>query len=161
MKAMVLKEFCEIEIKGEPRKRPGLEFSLATADPGTVGAYMQAAEEADHIRRAAIMGLGGLRDRAALPLLRRATARYEAKGRYQPDAESAAIEPEHRNYQNALVALLLCGDDEAAGPVVDFLLENLAVIPRTDPETDDRQTATIWQQQLYRRLSAVPDNVLP
>ena len=151
----------EFYATGEPRKKSGSEFSLATADPGTVEGYMRAAEEAGQIRRAAIMGLGRLGDRAALPLLRRAAAVYAAKGRYQPDKEPAAIESEHRNYQNALMASLLCGDAEAAGPVVDFLLENLSVIPRTDPETDDRQTATRWQQQLYRRLATVPDRVLP
>jgi hypothetical protein len=151
----------EFYATGEPRKKAGSEFSLATADPGTVGAYMQASEEAGQIRRAAIMGLGRLGDRAALPLLRRAAAIHAAKGRYQPDKEPAAIESEHRNYQNALMASLLCGDAEAAGPVVDFLLENLSIIPRTDPETDDRQTATLWQQQLYRCLATVPDSVLP
>ena len=102
----------------------GSEFSLATADPGTVGAYMQATEEAEHIRRAAIMGLGRLGDRAALPVLRRVAAIYAAKGRCQPDTESAAIESEHRNYQNALMASLLCGDAEAAGRVVDFLMND-------------------------------------
>ncbi len=146
---------------GKPRKKAGSEFSLATADPGTVGAYMQATEEAGHIRRAAIMGLGCLGDRDALPALRRAAARFAAKGRYDPDKEAEAIESEHRNYQNVLMASLLCGDAEAAGPMVDFLLENLSVIPRIDPETGDRQAAMIWQQQLYRRLATVPDDVLP
>jgi hypothetical protein len=153
-----LKEFCAT---GEPRKKAGSEFSLATADPGTVGATMQANEDAEHIRRAAVMGLGRLGDRAALPVLRRAAATYAAKGRYQPDAESATIESVHRNYQNALMASLLSGDAEAAGPVVDSLLGNLSVIPRIDAETGDRQLATIWQQQLYRRLATVPDAALP
>jgi len=148
-------------LAGEPRKKAGSEFSLATADPGTVGAYMQASEEAEQIRRAAIMGLGRLGDRAALPVLRGVAARYAAKGRYDPDRESETIESDHHNYQNALMASLLCGDAEAAEPVVDFLLENLSVIPRIDPETGDRQAAMIWQQRLYRHLATVPDSVLP
>jgi hypothetical protein len=151
----------EFYLTGEPRKKAGSDFSLATADPGTVGAYMQASEEAEQIRRAAIMGLGRLGDRAAVPVLRGIAARYAVKGRYDPDRESEAIESEHRNYQNAMIASLLCGDAEAAGPVVDFVLENLSVIPRIDPETGDRRAATIWQQQLYRRLATVPDSVLP
>jgi hypothetical protein len=153
-----LEEFYEA---GEPRERSGSEFSLATADPGTVEAFMQAAREAGQIRRAAIAGLGCLGDRDALPLLRRAAANYAAKGRYQPEKETAEIEPEHRNYQNALMASLLCGDDGAAGPLVDSLLGNLSVINRIDTETGDPQSAKIWQQQLYRRLTAVNPGTLP
>jgi hypothetical protein len=121
---------------------------------------MQTREDAAQIRRAAIMGLGILGDQAALPVLHRATATYAAKGRFEPDKEVDALEPEHYDYQNALVASLLCGDAEAAEPIVDFLLKNLSVASRTEAQ-ETRRSAKVWQQQLYRRLTAVPDSVLP
>lgn len=153
-----LQEFFET---GAPRKRGGEELSLAVADPGTVEAYMKTQEDAAQIRRAAVMGLGLLGDSAVLPVLQRATAAYAAEGSFKPDAEIETIEREHFDYQNALVAALLCGDAEAAEPVVDVLLRNLSVVSRTETEESGRRAAKAWQQQLYRRLTEVPDSVLP
>ena len=146
---------------GSPRERGSEEFSLAVADPGTVGAYMQTQEDAARIRRAAVMGLGILGNDAALPVLDRATAAYAVEGSFEPDAEIETIEPEHCDYQNALLASLLCGDAEAAEPVVDFLLKNISVVSRTETEETGRRAAQVWQEQLCRRLTAVPDSVLP
>lgn len=153
-----LEEFLDT---GSPRKRDGGEFSLAAADPGTVEAYMQTQENASQIRRAAVMGLGMLGDSAVLPVLQRTTAAYAVDGSFKPDTEIETIEREHFDYQNALVASLLCGDAEAAEPAVDFLLRNLSVVSRTETEVTGRRAAKAWQQQLYRRLTAVPENVLP
>jgi len=145
---------------GAPRKRDGAEFSLGVADPGTVSAYMQTKEDAVQIRRAAVMGLGILGDQAALPVLDRATAASAPEGSFDPDAQIVALESEHCDYQNALLASLLCGDADAAEPVVDFLLTNLSVVSRTETE-ETRRFAKAWQQQVYRRLTTVPDSVLP
>lgn len=152
-----LEEFFET---GTPRKKGGEELSLAVADPGTVEAYMQTQEDAAQIRRAAVMGLGLLADDAVLPVLQRTTATYAVEGSFKPDTEIETIEREHFDYQNALIALLLCGDVDAAEPVVDVLLKNLSVVSRTETEESGRRAAKAWQQQLYRRLTAVPDSVL-
>jgi len=145
---------------GTPRSRSGSAISLATADPPSVEAAMQAEQDAAAIRRAAVLGLGSLGDPAALPALREAAEAYAAKGRYQPDSQPAAIEPAHRDYQNAVLAALLSGDAESAGPVVDFLVANVSVISRTPTDEGQRQSAVAWQQQLYRRLAAAPDHVV-
>jgi hypothetical protein len=113
------------------------------------------------IRRAAITGLGLLGAADGLPLLRQAAAEYADEGRYSEDAETEGIESAHRDYQNALLAALLCGDGEAAGPVVDILLANAGVIARAAREEGGRQSARAWQQQLLRRLAAAPQSVLP
>ena len=146
---------------GSPRERGSEEFSLAAADPGTVGAFMQTRDDAAQIRRAAVMGLGILGDDAVLPILHRALAAYAVEGSFEPDTEIETIEPEHCDYQNAQLASLLCGDAEAADPVVDFLLRNTSVMSRTETEETGRRAAQVWQQQLYRRLPQVPDGVLP
>lgn len=146
---------------GAPRKTTGTEDSLASADPLSVSAFMQTAEDAVQIRRAAVTGLGLLRDQAAVPVLAKAVATHAAEGRYQDETTPDGIESEHRDYQNALMASLFCGDAEAAGPVVDCLLGNLSVISQSDIEPEQRQSAVAWQRQLYRRLTTVPESVLP
>jgi hypothetical protein len=145
---------------GTPRARSGSVVSLATADPPSVEAVMQAEQDAAAIRRAAVMGMGTLGDPDALPALKDAADRYAAEGRYQADSQAAAIEPAHRDYQNAVLAALLSGDTESAGPVVDFLVENVSVISRAPTEEGQRQSAVAWQQQLCRRLAAAPDGVV-
>ena len=152
-----LEEFLE---SGAPRARSGSVASLATADPPSVEAVMQAEQDAAAIRRAAVIGLGSLGDPAAVPTLKEAAERYAAEGRYQADAQPDSIEPAHRDYQNAVLAALLAGDAESAGPVVDFLVENVSVISRTPSEEGQRQSAVAWQQQLCRRLAAAPDGVV-
>jgi len=152
-----LDEFLET---GTPRAESGSAASLATADPPSVEAVMQAEQDAAAIRRAAVLGLGSLGDPDALPALKEAAEAYAAQGRYQADTQAAAIEPAHRDYQNAVLAALLAGDAESAGPVVDFLVENVSVISRTPTEEGERQSAVAWQQQLYRRLAAAPDGVV-
>jgi hypothetical protein len=151
----------EFYASGAPRKAAGTEDSLLTADSLGVAAFMQTREDAVQIRRAAVTGLGLLADQAAVPLLSKAVATHAAEGRYQAETTPEGIEAEHRDYQNALMASLFCGDAQAAGPVVDALLGNLSVISRSDLEAEQRQSAVAWQRQLYRRLTAVPENVLP
>lgn len=145
---------------GTPRTQAGSVSSLGIGDPMEIGALMQAEEDAVQIRRAAVTGLGQLGDPAALPVLKEAIAAYASKGSYDADAEPDAIEASHRNYQNAVMASLLCGDVDAAEPVIDFLLQNLSVISRTASDGGANPSA-VWQQQLYRRLATVPDSVLP
>ncbi len=129
-------------------------------DPQGIGALMQAEQDAVQIRRAAVTGLGQLGDPAALPVLGEAIAAYASEGRYDADARPDAIEPAHRDYQNAVLASLLCGDVDAAEPVVDFLIQNIAIASRAGSDGGANPSAD-WQQQLYARLAAVPDSVLP
>jgi len=155
----------ELHATGRPRPKTGSEAGLV-GDPAEVGAYMQARENAAQIRRAAVTGLGHLGSPAALAVVKKAAAACAPEGRFQPDAEPDAIEPQHRDYQNALLASLLCGDAEAAGPLVDCLLENLAIISRAKTAEDGAGAASAvsgadWQQRLYGRLPAAPDRVLP
>lgn len=156
--AATLEEFLAT---GTPRERTGPAGSLVTAEPPSVEAVMQAEEDAVEIRRAAVTGLGELGDPAALDMLRRTAAACADAGRYKPEEAAEEIGPEHRDYQNALLASLLCGDAEAAGPVVDFLVANAAVIYRAPTEEGRRQSAAAWQEQLHRRLARAPESVLP
>lgn len=150
---------------GAPHGQEGSGISLARGDSQGVGAVMTAQENARRIRRAAVIGLGMLGDPAALPLLKKAVRTHSEKGRYPTGSDRLpeAIEPEHQDYQDALLSTLLCGDAEAAGPVVDFLLVNVAIATRTPDEDkpSPRPAAMAWQMQLYRRLTAAPDSVLP
>ena len=155
----------ELHATGQPRPKAASDTVLA-GDPPEVGAYMQARENAAQVRRAAVTGLGHLGSPAALAVVKKAADASAPQGRYRPDAEPDAVEPPHRDYQNALVASLLCGDAEAAGPVVDCLLENLAVISRARTTENGAGAASAasaadWQQRLYGCLAAAPDRVLP
>jgi hypothetical protein len=146
---------------GAPRSRGGGELSLIDGDPQSVEAVMRAEQNAVKIRLAAIVGLGLSGDAASLPLLEKEAAAHAAQGRFEPDSEPAEITPEHQAYQNARLASLLCGDAESAGPVVDFLLANAAVISRASTESGAQQAALDWQAQRLRRLAKAPDSVLP
>jgi hypothetical protein len=152
---------AEFHASGAPRSKGGGEVSFIIGAPQSVEAVMQAEQNAVKIRRAAIMGLGLLGDPAALPLLEKEAAAHAAEGQFGADAEPTELTPEHQAYQNARLASLLCGDAEAAGPVVDFLLANAAVISRASAEGGQQQAALDWQGQLHRRLARAPDSVLP
>ena len=150
---------------GAAHGQGGSGISLARGDSQGVEAIMVAQENARGIRRAAVIGLGMLGKPAALPLLKKAVRTHSDQGRYSTDSDKVpdAIEPEHQDYQNALLSALLCGDAESAGPVVDFLLVNAAIAAQTPTEEkpSQRPAAVAWQQQLHRRLATAPDSVLP
>ncbi len=155
----VLEEF---HTTGTPRETAESSVSLARSDPQSVGVYIQAEENAVEIRRAAITGLALSGDQAALAMLGKAAANA-AKGRYPEDAEAGVFGGVHLDYQNAVSGALLCGDAEAAGPVIDFLLVNRSVMSRPQTEASeglDPAVAAAWQEQLHGRLARTPKSVL-
>jgi hypothetical protein len=84
-------------------------------------------EDADYrayaYRLAAMEGLGNLGDAAALPAVRATVKQYE---KYRPRRADfpKEVSREYELYLAALQASLRCGDPEAAGPLVDMLMQN-------------------------------------
>jgi hypothetical protein len=148
---------------GDPTARMGIDV---LTDPS------RAAPQASHdLRLAALAALGDLGDRQALPILKKITSSSAAAG--LPSLKSSSmLSDENRVYEEATLSRIRCGDTEAAGDVVDLLLENLYLMSRARLYWDivnQRPTraqealpqARAWQQELYERLQTVPDSVLP
>lgn len=123
------------------------------------------------IRDAAIVALGDLGNADALMVLKPAVAGL-AKGAYPAGTNPETIDQDNRQYQSAMLSALRCGDENAAGPVVDFLMENTYVIARgrtwetsvPNYVTQARKhlpEAKLWQECLLAKLPSVPDPVLP
>jgi len=122
---------------------------------------MRLEENARQIRHAAVIGLGVRGDSAALPLLRKAMSTLGTEGRFPLDKTPDVLTPAHRDYQNAVVSALLCGDATVAESVVDFLLVNESLAARSETEENQRPEVVAWQRQLLRRMTRTPDLVLP
>jgi uncharacterized membrane protein len=123
------------------------------------------------IRAAAVTALGDLGTAEALKLLQ-ATAAGLAKGAYPPGTQPESVSPDNKRYQIAMLSRLRCGDETAAGPIVDFLMEHIYMIARgrtwetsiPDYVTETRRqlpATRAWQETLLAKLPLVPDAGLP
>ncbi len=146
---------------GAPHGQAGAGISLARGDSQGVATIMRLEENARQIRHAAVIGLGVRGDSAALPLLRKAMSTLGTEGRFPLDKTPDVLTPAHRDYQNAVVSALLCGDATVAESVVDFLLVNESLAARSETEENQRPEVVAWQRQLLRRMTRTPDIVLP
>ncbi len=124
------------------------------------------------IRGGALAGLGQVGDGAALTVVRKAVAGLQGAGAPRPKEYADVLSSDNRLYQQALVSALRCGDESAAGPLVDALLENIYIIARARNEGNkgkDRIAKVqalvdgelVWQREMYRQLAQVPDKVRP
>ena len=159
-----VKETEEENPRGDALGLPVPEVSPANEDRGAI------------TRLAAIAGLGNLQSPEALPILRKIAEDLAPAAKYV-DAHlernfEETISDQRREYQEALLGILRCGDDTVAAEVVDFMIENIHVyirarMERNKPEDRlNRVVASVhssmdWQHQLYEKITAVPDRVLP
>ncbi len=123
------------------------------------------------VRDAALVAFGDLGNAEALKILKAATANF-IKGAYPPASSPSSLSAENRRYQKVMLARLRCGDEMAAGPVIDFIMENLYIISRgrtwetsiPDYTVEARQqlpATKAWQDNLLAKLPLLPDSVLP
>jgi len=159
-----MKETAPEESRGDDLGLPVPEVSPANEDRGAI------------IRLAAISGLGNLQDPKALPTLKKIAEESATKGKYvdthlERNFEET-ISDARREYQEALMGILRCGDDTVASEIVDFMIENIYVYVRARMERNkpedrlNRVVASVhssmdWQQQLYEKIATVPESVLP
>ena len=124
------------------------------------------------IRAGALIGLGQLADGAALAVLRKAMDGLRGAGAPRPKEYDDVLTSDNRLYQQSVMAALRCGDESAAGPIVDALLENVYVVARARNEgnkTKDRIALAqsmvggelAWQREMCRQLAQLPDRVRP
>ncbi|MHB9133704.1 MAG: glutamine amidotransferase [Armatimonadota bacterium] len=131
------------------------------------------------IRLGALAGLSSLGDTTALPEIRVWLRRYD-KLRSDPSKFPIDVTQNDMLYQEAVLAALRCGDQEAAGPAIDSLLENTYIFIRMTLVMDapnygedltlihnkERVAKYLAQTRLrnlrqYKKLAGLPPAVLP
>ena len=133
------------------------------------------------VRLGALEGLGNLGDPAALSALQTAIKK-QLRLRSDPAKFPHEVTQDDELYQEAVLSALRCGDAAQAGPLVDLLLENRYVFVRMMSILDSpdypgpehladhllrvrvtKALPRVWerQEQLYRKLNDLPDQVLP
>jgi uncharacterized membrane protein len=124
------------------------------------------------IRSGALIGLGQLGDGAAQAILLKAVAGLRGAGAPRPKEYADILTSDSRIFQQALMSALRCGDESAAEPLVEALMENIYIVARARNEANkpkdrlEKVQAQVgaqltWQREMYRQLALVPDSVRP
>jgi uncharacterized membrane protein len=131
-----------------------------------------AKDMATAIRQGALLGLGHVGDAAALAILRKAMDALRGAGAPKPKEYADVLTRDNRLYQQAVMSALRCGDETAAKPMVETLMENIYIVARARNESNKSKdilarvqsqvgAALVWQREMYRQLAQVPDTVRP